>query len=75
MFWRLFQSVGYARLVALLLVGFALTVRIADPIPVKIVRDLTFDLYQRISPRDLQDLPVAIIDIDDPVIPPKVRGV
>ncbi|MCB1314294.1 MAG: CHASE2 domain-containing protein, partial [Sedimentitalea sp.] len=50
---------------ALLLVGFAILVRIADPIPTQVIRNQTFDLFQRIKPRDAQPLPVAIIDVDD----------
>ncbi|MFK7877332.1 MAG: CHASE2 domain-containing protein [Paracoccaceae bacterium] len=62
---HLFNSVGYARLVAFGLILLACYVRILDPIPIKIARDLTFDFYQRIEPRTYQDLPVAIIDVDD----------
>ncbi|MGV8839783.1 MAG: CHASE2 domain-containing protein [Bauldia sp.] len=40
-------------------------VRIADPYPVQSLRDLTFDWYQRLAPREGVDLPVRIIDIDE----------
>ena len=62
---RLVESVAFARLVALALIAFAIFVRIADPIPIQLVRNLTFDFYQRVLPREPQALPVAIIDIDD----------
>ncbi|WP_422049770.1 CHASE2 domain-containing protein [Shimia sp.] len=65
MFVRFIESVAFARIVALGLIVFALFVRIADPIPVQLVRNLTFDAYQRILPRVPEELPVAIIDIDD----------
>jgi len=59
------RKIGWARLVALGLLAFAIVVRIQDPIPAQIIRNQTFDLFQRISPRDFQPLPVAIIDVDD----------
>ena len=68
MFARLIESVTFARLFALALIALAIFVRIADPIPVQLVRNLTFDLYQRILPRAPEQLPVAIIDIDAPSI-------
>ncbi|MCW5718508.1 MAG: adenylate/guanylate cyclase domain-containing protein [Bauldia sp.] len=40
-------------------------VRIADPYPVQSLRDLTFDWYQRLAPREGADLPVRIVDIDE----------
>ena len=65
MFKRIIRSVGYARLVAFLLIAFAIWVRQVDPIPLQIVRNLTFDFYQRVLPRAPEPLPVAIIDVDD----------
>ncbi|MEP6067128.1 MAG: CHASE2 domain-containing protein, partial [Paracoccaceae bacterium] len=65
--WIYFR-IGLARLIALALVLFALTVRVNDPVPVQIVRNLTFDLFQQIKPRQPQAFPVAIIDVDDPSI-------
>ncbi|MEX0338384.1 MAG: CHASE2 domain-containing protein [Arenibacterium sp.] len=58
--------IGVARLVALALVFFALIVRVNDPVPMQIARNLSFDFYQQLKPRAAQPLPVAIIDIDDP---------
>ncbi|MBO9475518.1 adenylate/guanylate cyclase domain-containing protein [Shimia sp. R10_1] len=65
MFGRFIESVAVARIIALALIFFALFVRVADPIPVQLVRNLTFDSFQRILPRTPEALPVAIIDIDD----------
>ena len=65
MLGRFIESVVFAQLVALGLIIFALFVRIADPIPVQLVRNLTFDVYQRVLPREPEQLPVGIIDIDD----------
>lgn len=57
--------IGLARVIALALVVFAIAVRIVDPVPLKIVRNLVFDYYQQLRPRQPEPLPVAIIDIDD----------
>lgn len=54
-----------ARLVALLLVAFAIFVRVVDPFPVQIIRNLTFDIFHQVKPRTPQTLPVAILDVDD----------
>jgi adenylate cyclase len=48
---------------ALLVVGVVL--RAADPGIVETLRLLVFDTFQRIEPREYQDAPVRIIDIDD----------
>ena len=40
-------------------------VRALDPYPVRSVREIAFDQFQRISPRSYQDLPVRIVDIDE----------
>jgi len=40
--------------------------RIADPYPVQVMREIAFDLYQRLQPRPAApDFPVRIIDIDE----------
>ncbi len=54
-------------LAALLLIGMV-TVRALDPLPVEIMRAKTFDIFQRIKPREMPAdavVPVRIIDIDD----------
>src|SRR4051794_27517648 len=40
-------------------------VRVQDPAPLKIARELLFDTYQRIKPREYQPAPVRIVDIDE----------
>lgn len=43
-----------------------LVLRAADPYPVRVARETTFDLFQQIKPREAPaDLPVRIIDIDE----------
>ncbi len=68
MAWRFDRQIGWARIAALGLVAGLLALRAVDPVPVQIVRNLTFDAYQQIKPRDPVPLPVAILDIDDPSI-------
>jgi adenylate cyclase len=53
--------------VALGLVVLALlaALRVADPEPVQAMRDVTFDNYQRLAPREAVDLPIRIVDIDE----------
>ncbi len=47
-------------------VVFLLTLlRIADPFPVQVARELSFDFYQRLHPRADADFPVRVIDIDE----------
>lgn len=40
-------------------------VRLLDPYPVRAVREIAFDQFQRISPRSYPDAPVRIVDIDE----------
>ena len=39
--------------------------RLADPLPFQTLRLSYFDLLQRIEPREYQDLPVRVVDIDE----------
>ena len=53
-----------------LAVGIAFAVlcgilRAADPPQLKLVRELLFDEYQRLSPRTYEPMPVRIVDIDE----------
>jgi adenylate cyclase len=48
----------------LVLVGLVL-IRLADPYPVRIMRDAAFDTMQQLAPRPHRDMPVRVIDIDD----------
>ncbi len=49
-------------LVCILVLG---VIRALDPYPVRSVREIAFDQFQRMSPRPYQDLPVRIVDIDE----------
>ncbi len=40
-------------------------VRLADPLPARIARELLFDQYQRLKPRAYDAQPVRIVDIDE----------
>lgn len=42
-----------------------LLMRIADPGFVQVVRLQSFDLYQRLKPREFKNLPVRIVDVDE----------
>ncbi len=53
-------------MIALALVAFAIFVRVNDPVPVQIVRNLTFDYFQQLKPRAMETFPIAILDVDDP---------
>ncbi|MEZ5908837.1 MAG: adenylate/guanylate cyclase domain-containing protein [Hyphomicrobiaceae bacterium] len=56
---------GYVLTVSAIL-AVAVVLRIADPTPVAHMRNIVFDSYQRLSPRQVPArLPVRIIDIDD----------
>ncbi|MFT5258787.1 MAG: adenylate cyclase [Saprospiraceae bacterium] len=50
---------------AIVLSSLLAAIRFWDPIPVQAIRATVFDLYQRIEPRDVERLPVTIIDIDE----------
>lgn len=39
--------------------------RIADPFPVQVLREIAFDFYQRLHPRPAAEYPVRVIDIDE----------
>ncbi len=53
-------------LVGLVLVALFGTVRVWDPVPLKIMRLKTFDIFQRMQPRATADMPVVVVDLDDP---------
>jgi adenylate cyclase len=53
-------------LFGLLLVIALVAMRAADPYPIQVVREIAFDFYQRLAPREqTADLPVRIVDIDE----------
>jgi adenylate cyclase len=45
--------------------ALALAVFLAEPLPLRVLRNTVFDQYQRWSPRVYQTVPVRIVDIDD----------
>jgi len=55
-----------ALLLGLVVVLGLAAVRMADPYPVRVARETSFDLFQQIKPREAPpDLPIRIIDIDE----------
>ena len=53
-------------LFGLLIVLALMGLRTADPYPVSVVREIAFDLYQRLKPREIpNDPPVRVIDVDE----------
>lgn len=49
----------------ILLVLCGMVLLVADPLPMRLVRNIVFDQYQRWQPRPYTPVPVRIIDIDD----------
>ncbi len=60
--WRLSL---FGHVVPLAALCALLVARAWDPVPVAALRLQTFDLFQRIAPRDASALPALIVDIDD----------
>ncbi len=55
-----------ALIVGLLCVAGFTAVRIADPFPVRVMRSVTFDMFQRMAPRPYDpSVPVRIVTIDE----------
>ena len=52
-------------LIGLAVVALLITLRAADPHPLPMARDLGFDLYQRLKPREARDVPVRVVAIDE----------
>ncbi|MEM7289367.1 MAG: CHASE2 domain-containing protein, partial [Pseudomonadota bacterium] len=59
------RGILIARLAALGLLLFLLAIRLADPILISNLRNQSFDLLQRYSPRPSAPAPVVIVDIDE----------
>ncbi|MBT5433937.1 MAG: adenylate/guanylate cyclase domain-containing protein [Rhodospirillaceae bacterium] len=60
--WKFTYALAFGLLIAMI------ALRFADPLPLQIMRNKTFDIFQRIEPRQMptdQIVPVRIIDIDD----------
>lgn len=58
-------SFGSGRLIALLVLVALVALRVVDPVPLQMLRVKTFDIYQRIKPREITERPVTIVDLDD----------
>jgi len=52
-------------LVGLALVALLALLRLADPAPVAVLRDMGFDFYQHLAPRPGNDSAVRVVDIDE----------
>ena len=57
--------IGWVRVVATLGLCLGLVVRVGDPLLLSSLRNAAFDLYHQSKPRNLTQMPVAILDIDD----------
>ncbi len=62
---RLARALVSRRSFGLVLLAVLILVRIWDPLPLEELRFRSFDLYQNISPRIPDVLPVVIVDIDE----------
>ena len=51
--------------VAIIALVCLLFFRFIDPIPLQLLRGSLFDFYQRLEPREVEKLPVTIVDIDE----------
>ncbi len=56
---------GSARLIGLLVLIVLLGLRVWDPVPLRILREKTFDTYQFLAPTEATVHQVAIVDIDE----------
>ncbi|MGI9401804.1 MAG: CHASE2 domain-containing protein [Rhizobiaceae bacterium] len=64
-FKSLFGKIGIARILTVLLLFILLSIRVADPVFVQNIRNQSFDLYQRLKPREYTQQPVVVVDIDE----------
>ncbi|MEM7463763.1 MAG: adenylate/guanylate cyclase domain-containing protein [Pseudomonadota bacterium] len=62
---RFFSKIGIARLLTFALLFVLLFIRVLDPVFVQNIRNQSFDLYQRLKPREFAQQPVIIVDIDE----------
>lgn len=62
---RASRWLGGVALLGLVVTTLLVALRVVDPGPVRSLRLLTFDLYQRLEPRASGPLPVVIVDIDE----------
>lgn len=52
-------------LVGLAIVVLLTTLRVGDPFPVQVAREIGFDFFQRLHPRPDVELPVRVVDVDE----------
>ena len=62
---RLGTSFGLPRAVALVFLFAAVVIRVWDPGPLELTRLKLFDFYQQLKPREADQRPVVIVDIDE----------
>jgi adenylate cyclase len=60
-----FTQISITTVILLTLVLANLSLYIAEPLPIRVIRHALFDQYQQWYPRPYQDVGVRIIDIDD----------
>lgn len=56
---------GLGRVICLVLLAALVMLRVWDPGPLEALRSRTFDLYQRVQPREATLRPAVIVDIDE----------
>lgn len=59
------KGIWISRTLGLALLLLLLLVRVIDPVFISTLRNQGFDFLQRLNPRPYQELPVAIVDIDE----------
>jgi adenylate cyclase len=64
-FGKLGERFGLARAIALPLLALLLWVRVEDPTMIEALRLRSFDLMQKLAPREAEQYPVQIVDIDE----------
>jgi adenylate cyclase len=62
---RVTRRLGSARLIGLILLTALVALRVWDPIPLQILREKTFDMYQFLEPNLATEHQVAIVIIDE----------
>ena len=64
-FGRIARRIGWGRVAGAALLLTFLALRVADPVPLQLLRLKVFDTYQLIKPREAIKRPVVIVDIDN----------
>lgn len=60
-----FRAMGLGLLALLIAICSSTLLFLLEPLPLQVLRNATFDQYQRWQPRDIRDSPVRIVDIDE----------